>query len=183
MSVKATVDETQKYTRIAMLLHWLTVVLVVASFTLGWSMVDLPTGPRRGELFALHKAIGISVFLLTAWRLGWRLTHRAPPLSSALPAWQRSLVKTVHWLFYALLFTQPLLGYLSSAFSAYPTHYLGLTLPTWATPNPALNELFSELHAAGAVGLLATIAAHLLGVLSHLARRGDRLVRRMLPWS
>ncbi len=175
-------DETQKYTRIAMLLHWLTVTLVAALFVVGWAMVDLPKGPTRGDLFALHKSIGMSVFLLTALRLGWRVTHRPPALPQVLPDWQRSLVKTVHYLFYGLLFTQPLLGYLSSSFSPYPTHYLGMTLPSWALPNPSLNELFTQLHAAGALGLAFTIAAHLLGVLSHLARRGDRLVRRMLPW-
>ena len=161
-------DETQKYTRIAMLLHWLTVTLVAALFVLGWTMVDLPKGPTRGDFFALHKR--------------WCLAHRPPALPAALPDWQRSLAKTVHYLFYGLLLTQPLLGYLSSSFSTYPTYYLGMTLPNWALPNPSRNELFSELHAAGALGLAFTIAAHLLGVLSHLARRGDRLVRRMLPW-
>ena len=175
-------NDTLKYTRVAMLLHWVTVALVAALFVIGWTMTDLPRGPVRGETYALHKSIGITVFLLTLLRLWWRVRHRPPGLPETLPGWQRKLAHGVHHLFYLMLVAQPLLGYVSSSFTVYPTRYLGVSLPVWATPDPVLNELFSGLHAAGAVLLMGVIGVHVLGAVSHLVREGSGLLRRMLPW-
>ena len=171
-----------RYTRVAMLLHWSTVALVVALYAIGWYMVELPKGPGRGESFALHKSLGLTVALLTCCRLGWRLCVPPPPLPTTIARWQRLLAGSVHHLFYVLLLLQPLMGYLSSSFTAYPTSYFGIPLPDWGDENPALNEFFTELHVAGSVALLLVIALHVLGALSHALTAGDRLVRRMLPW-
>ncbi|MGE3775044.1 MAG: cytochrome b [Gammaproteobacteria bacterium] len=171
-----------KYTRVAMLLHWATVALVAALYAIGWHMVELPKGPARGEAFALHKSIGMTVFLLTVLRLAWRLYRPPPPLPARLARWQRLLATAVHHLFYVLLLLQPVMGYLSSSFSPYPSSYFGLPLPDWGEHNPKLNEFFTELHVAGSVAMLIVIALHVLGALSHLFKAGDHLVRRMLPW-
>jgi cytochrome b561 len=171
-----------KYSRVAMLLHWSTVALVFALYAIGWYMVELPKGPARGEAFALHKSLGMTVFLLTALRLVWRLCVTPPALPATIARWQRTLATGVHHFFYFLLFMQPLMGYLSSTFSPYPSNYFGIPLPDWSEHRPQWNELFTELHVAGSVGLLIVIALHVLGALSHLVTPGDRLIRRMLPW-
>jgi len=171
-----------KYTRVAILLHWTTALLVAALFTIGWYMVELPKGPARGETFALHKSLGLTVFLLTLWRLSWRVLHRPPPLPAVLPAWQVSAAHAVHRMFYVLLFLQPLTGYLSSSFSGYQTAFFGIPLPHWGHSNPPLNEFFTELHVIGSVVLLALVVTHVAGALSHVLTPGDRLLRRMLPW-
>ena len=170
------------YTRTAIVLHWLTVLLVCALFGLGWYMGDLPKGPWRGEMIALHKSLGITVFLLTLGRGYWRLRYPPPALPAALPLWQSRLAQGVQRLFYVLLLAQPLLGYLSSSFTPYKTRYLGLQLPVWAAPDPAFNEFFTELHEAGAPALLLVIALHVAGAASHGLRQGDSLVRRMWRW-
>ena len=61
----------QRYTTPAIVLHWLIAALVFFQFGLGWYMTDLPTTPVRGPYFALHKSIGITVFLLLLVRLLW----------------------------------------------------------------------------------------------------------------
>lgn len=171
-----------KYSRFGMLLHWVTVGLVIALYAIGWSMVELPKGPARGEAFALHKSLGMTVFLLTAVRLFWRFRSPPPPLPNTIARWQRLLATSVHHLFYVLLFLQPAMGYLSSSFSPYPSSYFGLPLPDWGEHRPGLNEFFTELHVAGSVALLIVIVLHVIGALSHAFKAGDRLVRRMLPW-
>jgi cytochrome b561 len=171
-----------KYTRVAMFLHWTTAALVVTLFVIGWTMVDLPKGPERGATFALHKSIGLTVFLLTAWRWCWRLLYPAPAFPASLAPWQATLARTVHALFYILLVAQPLTGYLSSSFSGYDTAFFGVPLPSWGHHNAPLNEFFTELHVLCSIALLATIALHVVGALSHVLKPGDRMVRRMLPW-
>jgi len=171
-----------KYTTIAILLHWISALFVILMFTLGWYMVELPKGPARGEAFALHKSLGMTVFLLTVWRLSWRALHPPPLLPSSLPRWQVTLAHTVHVLFYVLLIMQPITGYLSSSFSGYSTAFFGVPLPQWGHPDPPLNEFFTELHVVGSITLLGLIVTHVAGALSHVLTPGDGLVRRMLPW-
>ena len=171
-----------KYTRVAMLLHWSTVLLVGALYAIGWSMVDLPKGPSRSATFALHKSIGITVLALTLLRFLWRWGHPGPPLPAAIPVWRATLARGVHAAFYLMLILQPLTGYLSSSFSGYGTQYFGLPLPQWGQTNPPLNEFFTELHVICSVTLLGLIAVHVAGALSHALGPGEALVRRMLPW-
>lgn len=175
-------SDAPAYTRTAIGVHWITVLLVSVLFGLGWYMGDLPKGPWRGEMIALHKQLGITVFLLTLFRIYWRLRHRPPALPAGLPRWQERLAHGVHHLFYGLLLAQPLLGYLSSSFTQYKTRYLGFELPVWTAPDPALNEFFTELHEAGATALLVVIGLHVAGALSHALRKDDFLFRRMWRW-
>ena len=82
-----------KYTRVAMGLHWTTVVLVASLFGLGWCMVELPQGPARSYYFALHKSLGLCVLVLLGLRVAWRLGHRPPPLPDSVPRWQAHLAR------------------------------------------------------------------------------------------
>ncbi|MGE0485795.1 MAG: cytochrome b [Gammaproteobacteria bacterium] len=173
---------TPKYTRTAMALHWVVAVLVFSLFGIGWFMVDLPQGPARGEYFALHKSLGLSVLVLLVLRFGWRLRHRPPPLPQTLPAWQRFLAGLVHRAFYVALAVQPLSGYLSSSFSGYSTRWFGVPLPQWGWKDAWLNELFTEIHVVCSIVIVVLVLTHVLGVLSHLLQGEGGLLRRMLPW-
>lgn len=171
----------ERYTLVAIIIHWLIAALVFWLIGLGWTMVDLPQGPARHSSFSLHKSLGLTVFALMLLRLAWRLTHTPPPLPTTMPAWRRAIARSTHVLFYLLLFAQPVSGYISSSFSGYTTKYFGIPLPSWAEKNPPLNEFFTELHVIFSVALTALIIAHALGALSHLFSRGDPVFRRMLP--
>ncbi len=172
----------QKYTRVAMLLHWTTVLLVACLFMLGWFMVELPKGPARGYYFALHKSLGLCAFVLLWLRVAWRLGHRPPPLPDSIPRWQAHLAHGVHATFYVLLVMQPLSGYLSSSFSGYTTSWFGVPLPNWGWRDAPLNELFTELHVLSSIALLVLIGVHVVGFLSHLLTGQWALSRRMWPW-
>lgn len=173
---------TVKYTRIAMLLHWVTVVLVAVLFALGWFMVELPKGPGRSYYFALHKSLGLCAFVLLWVRVVWRVRHRPPPLPASLAGWQAQLARGVHGAFYMLLVLQPISGYLSSSFSGYATHWFGLPLPNWGWGDAPLNQLFTELHVLCSITLLVLIGVHLTGFISHLLAGEWTLSRRMWPW-
>ncbi len=175
-------ESALRYTRTAIVIHWLAAALVFVLVGLGWFMVDLPKGPDRGYYFALHKSIGLSVFALMAARIAWRLCHAPPPLPDEVPRWQRALARLVHLAFYAVLVVQPLSGYLSSSFSGYRTSWFGIALPHWGWRDAPLNELFTEIHVIGSIALVVLIGIHLLGVLSHLLGGQAHLLRRMLSW-
>lgn len=149
---------------------------------LGWFMVELPKGPERGYYFALHKSMGLTIFLFMLVRISWRLLNAAPAFPDSVPLWQRALAHGVHIGFYILLVAQPVSGYLSSSFSGYKTKLFGLPLPHWGWRDAPLNELFTEIHVAISIGLVVLVGVHLLGVLTHVLMGEGRMFRRMWPW-
>ena len=79
-----------RYTGTAIALHWLVALLLLGQFAFGLALEDIPRGtPERGYFVNLHKSTGVLIGVLIVLRLGWRLTHRAPPLPVRTPGWQR----------------------------------------------------------------------------------------------
>ena len=172
---------TEKYTLTSALFHWMTAGLIIALFIIGWGMVDLPRGPERSANFALHKSLGLSVLVLSVFRVIWRLRYPAPDYPPQVSRWKIRVARIVHALFYVALFLQPLSGYISSSFSGYKTRWFGLPLPHWGYRDLPLNEFFTDVHVASSMVLCALILLHVLGAISHLFAR-DGLFMRMLPF-
>ncbi len=155
----------QRYGTTAIVLHWLTALLIVCGFTLGLSMVGLPISRQKLQWYAWHKWIGITVFLLTCARLAWRLWHPAPALPP-MPAWEARAAVLSHRALYVLLLAIPLSGWSFSSASGVQVVYLGLIplpdLRTQGPPDrrrPANGASNIELHAAG-TGLSACGSGH-----------------------
>lgn len=171
---------SDRYTRTAIVLHWLIAAIVIGQFVWGWSMQEIPKQPPgvRADAFNFHKSIGLTIFLLMVVRLGWRLRHPPPPLPP-LPAWQAWLARANHRVLYAALFIMPLAGYLGSAWSGYPVKYFGLVLPAWASKEPALKDLCSAVHLVTSWVLLVAVALHVAAAAKHALVDRDGLLARM----
>ena len=61
-----------RYTHIAIALHWLMAVLLIALFAVGVYMHELPLSPQKLQIYSWHKWAGVSLFLLVLVRLAWR---------------------------------------------------------------------------------------------------------------
>jgi len=170
----------ERYTRVAVLLHWAMALLVLFLLGLGWYMAELPKGPERAPFFALHKSLGIVAFALAFLRIGWRLSHPAPALPPGVPGWQARIAQATHVGIYLLLFLQPLLGYLSASFTGRAQAFFGLPLPQWGWQDKALNDLLSDLHGVSAAVLATLIGLHLLGTVLHVRKLGHAFLRRMM---
>lgn len=176
--------EQSRYTRIAIVLHWVMAILIVAAFALGWYMSDLKFSPRTLKLFSYHKWIGITVLGLAAARLLWRLFHRPPALPSHMPGWQRFGAHAVHWLLYLLFFLTPLAGWVYSSAAGFPVVYLGLwQLPDLVQPDKALAQVMEQRHAFLAYTLAVVVVLHVLAALKHAFEEPRGYLRRMTSFS
>src|SRR3954467_1605091 len=102
----------QRYTRTAMFFHWTIALLIVAGFTLGLVMTDIPgITPTKLKYFSWHKWIGVTVLALACLRLLWRLRHAAPAYPASMPGWQVQAAHGLHALLYVLIFAVPVSGY------------------------------------------------------------------------
>ena len=169
------------YTRTAIALHWLTVALIATGFTLGKWMVGLPIAPQTLRIYAYHKWIGITVFLVTIARLAWRYTHPVPPLAG-LPAWQRRAAAASHVSLYVLMLAVPVSGWLFSSASGVQVIYFGLiALPNLVPRDDALAATLKSAHFALNFTLLALVLVHAGAALRHHFVERDRVLLRMLP--
>lgn len=174
-----------RYTKVAIVLHWLIGLCIIAELALGLWMVELPKSPPgiRAEYFNLHKSIGIVLIALIGIRIYWRATHRPPELPASIVAWQVKLSKAVHHLLYVLMVLVPVTGVLGSIYSKYPIKFFGTPLPRMAEPDAVLKELFSDTHVFLTKIMIAIVVLHIVAALKHRFIDKDGIFQRMSPCS
>lgn len=171
---------SDRYTPVAIALHWLVAALVIGQIAWGWWMQEIPKQPvgPRVDGFNLHKSLGLTILALMLVRLGWRIGH-PPPALPPLPAWQVRLAGATHALLYVLLVLQPVVGYLGSVFSGYPVKLYGMALPAWGWKDNGLKDLCSAIHLWMSFALVGLIALHVAGAIRHALIDRSGLLARM----
>lgn len=172
-----------KYTRVAIILHWLVAAAIFSAFPLGVYMHDLSLSPRKLQLYSYHKWIGITVLILVVARILWRITHQPPPLPASMPRWQQLAAHGVHHGLYLLMLAVPLSGWLMSSALGVPIVWLGVVhLPDLVGKDKELGELLKVLHKLLNFTMLTFVIAHIGAALQHHFIRRDGLLARMLPF-
>ncbi|MEE3502490.1 cytochrome b [Acidiphilium acidophilum] len=179
-----------RYTLVAIILHWVMALGIISLATLGLIMVHVKlTLQTQFELFQLHKSIGITILLAAFLRIAWKLRHRPPELTEAMPAWQRAGAVWSHRLLYVALFALPLTGWAVVSASPFdiPTMLYGVipwpdlpVLPTLAHKKE-IEAILEDIHDYGAFGLIGLIVLHAGAALHHHFIKRDNVLRRMLP--
>jgi cytochrome b561 len=181
----STTNSTARYSRGAIILHWLIAFLIIGNFVGAWTSEDLPRDQRM-IMMGYHKATGIVILLLTLVRIGWRLINPPPPLLETLKTWEAALARVTHALFYVLMLAVPLAGLgLHSAFGqGKPVSIFGLfdfpALPV-GIDKPTIG-LFHELHEVTATAMLVLLGLHVAAALKHQFLDRDGTLARMKPF-
>jgi len=171
-------NSVQRYSRGAILLHWLIALALAAEIAIGFGM---PRDASGFELFQFHKSLGITILLLTLVRIGWRLTHKTPPAMEG--GFTGFLGKAVHLLLYVFMLGAPLTGWaiVSTSDLVVPTVLFGV-LPWPHLPLPgSINHTMEEVHEVLAFVGLALFVLHVAGALRHHVMLRNGLLARMAP--
>jgi cytochrome b561 len=177
-------NANQRYHSVSIILHWVLGAALVAIFLFGTYMSDLPFSPERLKLFNWHKWAGISILLLSALRLLWRLKHPAPALPAkierAMPAWQLKAHQLTHVALYALFFVVPLVGWAYTSAAGFPVVLFGvIQLPDWVSADKALAAVIKPWHQISAFALAGLVVLHVGAALKHQFVDKDGLLQRM----
>ncbi|RUO22917.1 cytochrome b [Aliidiomarina minuta] len=157
----------QRYGLMSAAIHWLTAITVIALFALGWWMLTLTyydTWYRLGPWW--HKSFGISLLMLTLFRVFWMLINPKPKaLGSQL---EKAGAKLGHLLLYLLLFTVMISGYLiSTADGRSISVFDWFSVPALITGIPYQEDIAGEVHWYAACALMILAAGHALMALKH----------------
>jgi cytochrome b561 len=193
------------YDGVAISLHWIIALIVVALLISGQIADELPkTDQMRGLILNWHKAGGAIVLGLVLLRSLWRITHAAPQPIKTSPALDTT-ANVVHRLLYLLLLLIPLTG-LGMTFGSgrgipvlgipplldsletmtrAVTDFVGLDLlgatPLKDTLVPVVKG-FAAAHGIIAKVMMAVILLHTVAALWHQYFRHDATLGRMVPW-
>ena len=186
-SATSTATAPRRYTRTAMLLHWVLGFALIGLFGVGIYMTGLPFSPQRLKLYNWHKWAGVTILVLSALRLLWRATHRPPALPSAMadamPGWQKLAHHGTHLLLYTLFFAVPLIGWAYSSAAGFPIVFLGLwQLPDFVPVSKELAEAIKPWHQITAFAMAGLVLLHVAAALKHHLIDRDGLLARMRPW-
>ena len=153
--------------------------LIAGGFVLGLYMTELELSPQKLKLYAWHKWIGVTVFMVLWLRLMVRLVTRAPqPLPG--PAWQQRAASMVHFLLYLLMVAVPLAGWAMSSAGGFQTVWFGvLPLPDLEAKDRASFEVLKDVHEVLANGLVLAVCLHVTAALKHHFVDRDRTLMRM----
>jgi cytochrome b561 len=181
-----------RYSTVAVILHWLIAVLILANILIAWKFNTMPQGLAFFQIIQLHKSIGITVLLLSVLRLVWRLVNPPPALPAHMPAWEKFAANAVHWGFYVIMLGMPLSGWAMVSTSKYnlPTLLYGkipwphiAPLHNLAQPaKEAVSHWSQTTHGALAWLAYALIVLHVGAALKHIFIDRDDVVARMIPF-
>ena len=165
---------------VAIVFHWLIALLILGQFVLGWIAEDMRLSPDKLELFVWHKSLGITVLLLVALRLAWRLLSSPPAALSR--GWETRFAKLGHALLYLLMFAVPLSGWWVSDTSRIPFRiFWHVPTPNLMEADKAASELAAQAHGTLTTLLLVIVVVHILAALRHHFWLHDATLARMLP--
>lgn len=174
---------TGRYTRTAIVLHWLMALMIAVSFGVGLYMHDLPLSPAKLRIYSWHKWAGVTIALLLLVRIAWRVSHRPPGPVAGMPHWQRLAAAGTHHVLYLLMLAVPLTGWLMSSALGFQTVYFGvLPIPDLLDKDRALGELLKTVHMSLNFGMAALVALHVAAAFKHHLVDRDDTLARMLPF-
>ena len=191
MSLKNTAEN---YGSIAKWLHWGTAVLILGSYTSVYYrqwFTEAKT-PENWTALQLHLSIGITIAVIVAIRIIWRISNRQPDLEPGTKL-EHTAAHIGHYTLYAIMVIMPVTGYLGTGanteyfflfdipkfedtqlFSALVRDGLGMTFKEFEEP---LDFIHKDILGAWLVWIL--ILGHVLAALHHQFVKKDRTMYKM----
>ena len=178
-------NTAQRYGSVARFFHWVSSVLIIGMVIFGLWMTSLERSSFKFQLYDIHKSLGLSILILIVLRIIWRIFNRVPAYPSSIPRWEQKLAHAFHGLFYLLVLSIPLSGWLMSTAAQYFPNFWGLG--QWIMPGvPAsqtLAKLGSKVHSFLAYALIVMLVLHVAMALKHHFLAKNNILKRMLPFS
>ena len=173
-------EKERGYSLVMRLLHAIMAGMMFYVIVVGFMM---GSGIKVGAHYDYHRATGITLLILVVIRLlAYRFTAPPSPLPASISLMQQRVAHTVHFLLYAALILNPLLGwYATNAWGvAKIPYFFGLHLPRIAAKDRELGNYLLELHYYSGIAITVLVVLHILGVLYHQFVLRDRVLMRMI---
>lgn len=169
------------YGWLAKTLHWLLLIMILGAMIGGNLESSMEDGPEKQAAVAQHMGFGLTILLLVAFRLTWRLYNTQPTASTALTAKEATLSRAMHYALYVLMLAQPLSGMTMVMSKGYPVSWFGVfSVPQLVPKSDALNALAHETHEVVWILLAVLALGHAAAAIKHHFIDKNDVLKRML---
>ena len=173
---------SRRYDALAMSLHWLTAILVLAAFIMG------PGGSEHRVYSSardfdrqVHELLGLTVFVLTLLRMAWKV-FAVEPATPAMPRWMRVASKAVQGLLYLLLIATPVTAVLGAWLEGHPlTFWMLGEVPPMIAEAHETGAVIAEIHTWLGDAIIWLAGLHAVAAVFHQWVLRDGLLQSMLP--
>jgi cytochrome b561 len=175
-------NSADRYGVISMALHWLVLLLFVATYASIELREIFPKASEPREAMKVwHFMLGLSVLALMLPRLWFMFQGRFPAIQPEPPHWQKMPARMMHLSLYGLMILMPLSGWLLLSAEAKPIAFFGLQLPALIGESKTVADVTEEFHEIlGTLGYFL-IGLHSAAALTHHYLLRDNTLKRMLP--
>lgn len=175
-------NTASRYGWLSITLHWSMAAAIIGMFALGVWMRDLSYyDPWYKDAPAIHKSVGILLFLLLVIRVIWRNLNIRPDDDPALKVWERITAHLTHIALYGLMFTLMIAGYfISTADGRAIEVFNWFSVPATIHDLPEQEDIAGEIHEILAWALIVLASIHALAALKHHFINRDTTLLKML---
>lgn len=172
--------KTDQYPLVLKICHWLSAILVIGLFSVGFWMVDLSYYSEWYQLAPTqHKNFGLVLLVVMFIRLAVKLSRPTPPPIGH--RWEQIAARVTHILFYVFIFLIILSGYLISTAKGQGIHWFGIIeIPATISYQEDQADLAGDIHKYLAYTLIALVVVHVLGALKHHFIDKDSIFKRII---
>jgi cytochrome b561 len=175
---EATPPATRRYNTVAKALHWAIALLIVAQFAIAWTMPEVHKGTLPVGEIAWHIIVGVTILLLVAARIVWRIVR--PPVTVGVDSGlQHRIAQLTHGLLYLCMVVVPLLGWANANARDWAVGLCtGFRLPKIMASGDRFGLELGDVHGTLATVMLVLVGLHVAaGLYHHVVLKDDTLQR------
>nr|WP_306470389.1 cytochrome b [Pseudomonas sp. efr-133-TYG-103a] len=179
----STPSNPERYSYKARWFHWVMAILIVLAYALILSRSQFARGSDpRTFVVQTHFWVGIVVLIMAFFRVAERHRHAPPGITPPLEGALRLAATLSHYLLYAFLFAQPLLGLFTVLLErgALPVPLTSLAIPAPFDISKETAENLEHYHVLLGTIFYYVIGLHVIAAIWHHFVRKDNTVRRMV---
>ena len=169
----------QHYGLISSLFHWVSAVLVISTFSVGFYLESLSWGIEKFNLVDIHASIGCVIVSLVVVRVLWRF-NSPPPKPIVKNKIQGFAIYLVHLTLLLLLIALFSSGYIMISSGGNPVKLFDVFFMPELQQSSSTSKRFRNFHEILAWVFIAMLSLHVLAALYHHFIKRDSTLRRII---
>jgi superoxide oxidase len=170
------------FDKVTITLHWTTLLFVLVLIGSGLLHDQVEDKPWAAPLLGVHQSIGLTIWMLTVFRLLWRLTGaNFPPFPASMTPLHQLGARLSEYGLYALLLIQPATGVAQTIFGGHRIQLFTWSIPSIVRKDLTVAGVFHEIHERGAWCMIVLVSLHATAALVHHFILRDDVLEAMAP--
>ena len=167
MSAWRVANRAGQYGLLAMILHWLSAIIIIALLMGGFVMAGYVLGAKIWAWYGLHKQAGLVMLSVSMLRIGNRY----------LGARVKTKSVRIHMALYGCLLLMPLSGWIMSSSAGFAPKIFGVKLAIVPSGNTWLTQVSSWAHLLTSLVFVGLIVWHVAELIIEYHRGSMRIFR------